>query len=723
VRAISFDPVLQLMFEYSDPTVRLDLAPSLNWLSRRSVLAAIHGGELTIEPMPASTLIQELSPQSYSSASLMPGAGAQTHNIACALCGTAIFPVPASSPGPRHPLHPSISRTSSAAPTWSAVFKNTVASTNGTTPGTATPPVQGGQLYQERPNPTTIFVFRVTAAPAAGSGGTAANKAPYPLCASGWCLARLRTTCSLWAFVRTALVERVWEEEAPVPPPAPPARQSTVGAVLAALPTALPGVGAAAPADKPSEKPPLPARRSKIGGFWGMAAGALSAGVERARSATSGTPGGGPLTPEKEEPKAPSTPPRPPRARTAPGASVSPGPGSAPASPAPPPVPARSKQRETHITPLAAATPAEEKPIVLNGPAAPALISPPAADTPAFLTPAEHEADPMETTDVLPSKSEEGTLAAPSAVPLPESAGPSPSTPKGPPHSTSTEALQTDTTTSSAKPPSRTASPAPAIPPRSATRAESPAPAGSSTPPPIPRRAAARAARPLSMAAQAASNASTTAAASSGGDNDATVQVARPSEDSETDRAPVPSADASSASEPIADSAPAAEPSADAAPPSESAAAAAAPPVTNVGPPAEATSAQDAPAPPSENVTSIDVPAPPAEDAAEGQTARPAAEAAPAAEAIPVAAAEDEKPMLAAPVPQRPASILTQSPTHIDGEEEPQSAISPQSAKTPDNEAHDGEVYVGAVTWEERAWKELARLREDMFWARVGGVR
>jgi hypothetical protein len=79
--------------------------------------------------------------------------------------------------------------------------------------------------------------------------------------------------------------------------------------------------------------------------------------------------------------------------------------------------------------------------------------------------------------------------------------------------------------------------------------------------------------------------------------------------------------------------------------------------------------------------------------------------------------------MLAAPVPQRPASILTQSPTHIDGEEEPQSAISPRSVKTPDNEAHDGEVYVGAVTWEERAWKELARLREDMFWARVGGVR
>ncbi|TFY78833.1 hypothetical protein EWM64_g5179 [Hericium alpestre] len=35
----------------------------------------------------------------------------------------------------------------------------------------------------------------------------------------------------------------------------------------------------------------------------------------------------------------------------------------------------------------------------------------------------------------------------------------------------------------------------------------------------------------------------------------------------------------------------------------------------------------------------------------------------------------------------------------------------------------DGEAYVGDATWEERTWKEVVRLREDMFWARVGGVR
>lgn len=35
----------------------------------------------------------------------------------------------------------------------------------------------------------------------------------------------------------------------------------------------------------------------------------------------------------------------------------------------------------------------------------------------------------------------------------------------------------------------------------------------------------------------------------------------------------------------------------------------------------------------------------------------------------------------------------------------------------------DGEIYVGEATWEERTWKELVRLREEMFWARIGGVR
>jgi hypothetical protein len=38
-------------------------------------------------------------------------------------------------------------------------------------------------------------------------------------------------------------------------------------------------------------------------------------------------------------------------------------------------------------------------------------------------------------------------------------------------------------------------------------------------------------------------------------------------------------------------------------------------------------------------------------------------------------------------------------------------------------EGADSEVYVADTTWEERTWKELVKLKEDMFWARIGGLR
>lgn len=35
----------------------------------------------------------------------------------------------------------------------------------------------------------------------------------------------------------------------------------------------------------------------------------------------------------------------------------------------------------------------------------------------------------------------------------------------------------------------------------------------------------------------------------------------------------------------------------------------------------------------------------------------------------------------------------------------------------------EGGGFAGDATWEERTWKELMRLKEDMFWARIGGIR
>lgn len=38
--------------------------------------------------------------------------------------------------------------------------------------------------------------------------------------------------------------------------------------------------------------------------------------------------------------------------------------------------------------------------------------------------------------------------------------------------------------------------------------------------------------------------------------------------------------------------------------------------------------------------------------------------------------------------------------------------------------SEEGEgVYISDGTWEERTWKELTKLREEMFWARIGAVR
>lgn len=55
---------------------------------------------------------------------------------------------------------------------------------------------------------------------------------------------------------------------------------------------------------------------------------------------------------------------------------------------------------------------------------------------------------------------------------------------------------------------------------------------------------------------------------------------------------------------------------------------------------------------------------------------------------------------------------------HINGNIEKNVAAPSQTA-----EGTDGEAYVGNATWEERTWKELVKLREDMFWARIGALR
>ncbi|KAK1229421.1 hypothetical protein PQX77_007518 [Marasmius sp. AFHP31] len=245
--------IARLMTEDSDPTLRLDIAPSLNWLSRRSVLAAIHGGQLTIEPIPTTALLQESSNIS----------GLGNTSIVCALCGVSIFPslqAPSQSRLPSIPLPLPLSLPNSNT-SW---FKRPLNGSANPSP----PPSPGlkGQQHTARGGtgvdtdnlnlPSQVHIFRISApvtsslpsvrpvtSSAAGSSqppqhpithpthqsspSQSSSSTIYPLCHSGWCLARLRATCSMWAFVRSGVVEKVWEEEVPnVPVPGSPTNTS-----------------------------------------------------------------------------------------------------------------------------------------------------------------------------------------------------------------------------------------------------------------------------------------------------------------------------------------------------------------------------------------------------------------------------------------------------------------------------------------------------------------
>ncbi|KAI6124517.1 hypothetical protein EDD16DRAFT_1431157, partial [Pisolithus croceorrhizus] len=350
----------RLNTEDSEPTVRLDLAPSLNWLSRRSVLAAIHTGMLTVEPMPFLNLVQELSSQSQAIAT-----------VSCSLCGTHIARL---TPGIAHekpPIHPLAALTRSSSANSNSWFKYPLALSSST---------HGSEVtvshLQENEYPELVYVFRVatqtsshpppplasvlskqasshtalaSSRPPAHSSTTSrvlpaqSNNSPHPLCTSNYCLLRLRTTCSLWAFVRTGIVERIWQEE--------------VAQLPSADGTTINGNGSPNPPSTPrssqltlpnaSEKPPVPPRRRRL---WEMA----SALGEKA--ASWGKDGG--ESPklkdrEKEDIAPKCLPPPPPSHPSVPHPHVEP---TQPTTQVPPTLPKRSEMRSAAPEGVAADT-------------------------------------------------------------------------------------------------------------------------------------------------------------------------------------------------------------------------------------------------------------------------------------------------------------------------------------------------------------------------------
>ncbi|KAK0495884.1 hypothetical protein EDD18DRAFT_1105809 [Armillaria luteobubalina] len=594
--------IARLLSEDSEPTVRLDLAPSLNWLSRRSVLAAIHNGQLTIEPISSNYLLQD----AFSNAPTI--LGLTGNNIVCALCGEPVFPNselrPSGSAGSwssslfkkplSYPLNGSNSVLSSpinTKPTQVHIFRVS----SSTSPSSALPSLS---------IPTTSFASTSSQSQTNNSGahfttnhhssGSSQSTAAYPLCSGGWCLTRLRQTCTLWAFVRTGIVERIWEEEVPSLPPPP------------------------IPAASNGDKPPVPPRRR---GLWGMA----SALGERAASWSGDDKEKKKLQLEKEKEKKPDqawehdqakavaqnesargkkfTPPP-----VHPSLSAGPSNPSAVApAPAPPPLPRRHDRRPVPPPPPGAA--------------------------------AAHETEPHDRPQT------------PTRVPLPES--------------------------------------------RPAT------PASPAAPPPLPRRAAARGARQLpgsrpgTPKLEGAAKEKMEEDEKKIHDNDREKEEANAKKDEET------KAEAERESENVEKEVEH--------------------PVTEERPStAEAPTTEPSEKPePEPDVVAVEENFPSAPEGVE--------------EVKPSSSEGNYSDAPSSPTPSHVNGRVDLGdrdvpPGYDDEHEKLESPVmsAPESddeKEGPDDEDESKEVYIGDTTWEERTWKELVRIKEDMFWARVGGLR
>ena len=405
-------------------------------MNRRSVLLAIQQGQLDIEPASSETFLQEHAAAQSGISGLGTGS-----SIICGLCGAFIM---------HDSLKPSTTmfQRQLSLPTnaWSTSLfigrQNSKSSTPLQSPGGIT-------------TPTTIYIFRL-AADSLNTPQPGRSRPMYPLCMSGWCLNRLRTTCNLWAFVRAGILEKVWEETSLI------ASQRTSGAETLSRPEPEKQQEDSAP---PSQAPLL---RGRFGKLWERAS-SLGAGVVEKISTTE---------PEKDRKneedakKLPSPPPEP--EEPPPKRFVPPLPSARTQVSAPPQLPPRNQSRaEARVPPVEPVPPQGDSVLCEHdhhdhpqpgepstGPSTLPVSS--SGPRPPVLPPRVSRHPPADIT-------RPGT---PSAIPLPESR---PSTP------TRAERRR------SLPPTSMTSDPA---------RSSSPAPGSGGTPPPIPRRAPARA-RPV----------------------------------------------------------------------------------------------------------------------------------------------------------------------------------------------------------------------------------
>lgn len=671
-----------------------------------------------MEPVPFSSLIQELHqhPQSMSSSSL-----------SCALCGTPVARLP-STPIPR-----------TYSPNGNSWFKYPLAL--GSTQNNNSPPSS-----TDCEPPEQVYIFRLAAsttpAPppsilpthassvsmhAVGTSSRPLNaislqssrviqaqthNSPYPLCTSNYCLTRLRSTCSLWAFVRVGIVERIWEEEV-VQPSKPLVNgdpQATPSPPTSADTGNQPPNGTTVPSG--SEKPPVPPRRRRL---WEMA----SALGERAASWGKES---GENTKEKEKDSTKKMPPPPPSHPSAPHPHAEPLASRADVQ-EPPPLPKRNAVRgkasaEAVVPPPSAqnqnATPENKEPDAnVNGHTDSEKAAPSASDSPVdeitFATPPSEAStlptsDPVSAETSAPPTQDQAPPPSPHTVPLPATpTSPTPtaraSSPAPRPRSRlSASAMPlppSSRPTSPALNRSRTGSPAPvriaratspspghapsasqirgkisSSPLAPSPRPASPAPATGPAAPPIPRRAPARRVVPPPPP----TSASGLKAAADGGKEEVGAPVASTTTATAD---PVPEANVCKASE------------------------------GGIAPEIRSSDAAG------EGRAGVDV------DEATASQAAPVT--APATEAEPEPTKDVAVDGVEGVVSGTSATVV--SDPHHTPSSEGDGSTSVDTASTKQSTSTEGEGFATDATWEERTWKELVRLKEDMFWARIGGIR
>ncbi|KAI0251234.1 hypothetical protein BJV78DRAFT_1282729 [Lactifluus subvellereus] len=682
--------IARLQLEDTDPTVRLDMATALNWLSRRSIIAAIQCGQLTIEPIATQAILASAtSPQPPLSVIVLHGSN-NANLLTCGLCGNGIVPQ-AGQLSPTRTGYLSRANGSQFNSWSSSIFRKSSAPSSPSAPPSPPPYHDTSSL------PAQIYIFRV-------SEPSPAFSSALPLCTSGWCLARLRAACSLWSFLRTSILEKIWEEEVQLPPP-PRHREI---------------------ADANVGKPPVPPRRKpKSSSFWGVAS---SFGLDRVPGWSEG---------DKDKRAEPEPEKR--RFVAPPLHNGSPGPRSL----TPPPLPSRNRSR-VH-TPAPMANGAEgRRPSVPESPAKvspssssdsqrlPVTVKPEESPTlSSLLAPSSEEMDPLNGACPTPS---EGPALMATATPSPDDVNKT---------STEPEALHESRPAEHATGHNEAPNPEhvgahPHPPAANAVSVSPPSRTDSPARPPLPRRAAARrAVPPLPPAVPSAPSIPVPAAhvspvRTAEQPNGHHVQPEAPAEpNSKPDVATAPGSDSPPEGP---DNNPPREKEAAEVTGSRSPTSKAEAEIVEAAPEAELsekTSEEKQPRPPS-----ADDPAEGADEPVSSSSARMVANADGDDDSSPadlerIRRAAEEKAAARAhpaplPPPRHPRPVRpTERQALSDLSSIGKTPSSPGKFDKPEEPAFapDGVAYVSDGTWEERTWKELVRLREDMFWARVGSAQ